>query len=107
MTREQVLKKYKILRHNQRAGSVYFSVKKRRWTGRWTTASEEVCCGLTDTYRDKLYWDKYEGALEWVNKDVDDRMAVYNSGVIRIDKFEPLPKENKYLKELTELLEII
>ncbi len=107
MTREQLLKRYKIHRHNQRAGTVYFSVRKQRGRLWWVTAYKMIQCGLTDSIREKLYWDNYEGALKWVNEDVDDRLAIYNSGVIRVDKFEPLVQENKYLKELTDLLEII
>jgi hypothetical protein len=107
MTEEKLLTRYKIHRHNQRAGSVYFSVRKRRGKLWWYTAYKMVQCGLADSCREKLYWKTYEEALKWVREDVTDRFAVYNSGVVTIDKFEPLVRENKYLKELTELLEVI
>ncbi len=100
MTREQLLKRYKIHRYNQRDGSFYFRVKKQCWPGIiWFFAKE--------WYYDSCYkrsWDNYEGALEWVNEDVDDRLAIYNSDVITIDKFEPLIQENKLLKELIDLI---
>jgi len=107
MTKEQLLKRYKICRHNQRAGSTYFSVRKRRRIGWWYTAFKVVQCGLTDCYREKLYWLTYEDALDWVDDDVDTILTHYNNEVVTIDKFEPLIKENNYLIELTNLLDQI
>ena len=107
MTEDRLLKRYKIHRHNQRSGDVYFSVRKRRGSLWWYNAFEMVQCGLTDSCRSQLLWKTYETALKWVRDDVDERLTEYNSGVVTVDKFEPLVRENKYLKELTELLEVI
>jgi len=89
MTREQLLTKYKIIRHTQRSGTVYFSVRKQCWILWWYTAFERLQAGLTDTYKQSLHWSTYKAALKWVNEDVDHRMSIYDSKVLTIDKYEP------------------
>lgn len=105
MTREKLLKEYKILRYNQRGGEVYFKVKKRGWFYWYVAYEWEYSWG--DSYKTRLIFSSHQKVIDWINEDIKDRLSKYNQKVVTIDKFEPLVKKNIYLEELENLLEVI
>lgn len=104
MKKEELLKKYKVLKLNKRGGGVYFRIKKKRryWFG-WYYVVEEYC-GYGDIVKIIIDFETYKQAISWIEEDIKIRMNIYNEKVVRIDEFEPLERRNKYLEEMLNLI---